>query len=86
LQEFGERGIVMATPKTELEPRNNDSFTAWRLYERTMTEIAPKFDAFVDASEKNRLAWASLEGSMRTQNFWLAALTLSTLTMAWRMW
>jgi len=73
-------------PKTELEPRRNDSFTAWRLYERTFTELAPKMDAFVEASQLNREAWARLQGSQRVQNFWMAALTCSTLLLAWRMW
>lgn len=73
-------------PKTELKSRNEDAVTAWRIYERSVTEMAPKFDAFVEASEKNREASAALRGSMRAQNFWLAALTCSTLLLAWRLW
>jgi len=82
------RGIVVSTtpPKTELRARNHDSVTAWRIYERTVTEMAPRWDAFVEASEKNRLASAQLVGSMRVQNFWLAALTCSTLVLAWKAW
>jgi hypothetical protein len=76
---------VSSPPKTELNPKNNDSFTAWRIYERSVTELAPKFDAFVDASDRNRIAWASLERSMRAQNYCIVALTLAVLALVWRM-
>lgn len=87
--DFGKRGIVMSAPqppRTELRGRNADSVTAWRIYERTVTEMAPRFDAFVEASEKNRIASAQLHGSMRVQNFWMAALTFSVALNVWRMW
>lgn len=76
---------MSSPPKTELTPRDNDSFTAWRVYERTVTEMAPKFDQFVEASNRNRIVWASLDRSMRAQNYCLVALTIAVATLAWRM-
>lgn len=76
----------MVEKVSRLKPKNGDTFTAWRIYERAVTEMAPLMDKFVETSEKNREAWARLEGVQRTQSFWLAALTCSSLILAWRLW